>query len=117
VPVPESVAKLIQECTLSYGKVKLVLKQNRYYVESQHPSILQRLLKDSVIRSARVLDNGDAIIPSKAPTADGLKIPGTGRKPGNEAEANMFNAIIELDKGIYLCYLDCMLLLLFTYCR
>ncbi|KAI8055267.1 putative DNA repair helicase RAD25 [Syncephalis plumigaleata] len=92
VPVPESVAKLIQECTLSYGKVKLVLKQNRTI-------ILQRLLKDGIIRSARVLDHGDAIIPSKAPTADGLKIPGTGRKPGNEGETDMFNAIIELDKG------------------
>ncbi|KAI9597860.1 P-loop containing nucleoside triphosphate hydrolase protein [Syncephalis fuscata] len=99
VPVPESVAKLIQECTLSYGKVKLVLKQNRYYVESQHPSILQRLLKDDVIRSARIMDAGDALIPSKAPTADGLKIPGTGKKTNaNDNEASMFNAIIELDK-------------------
>ncbi|RKP27898.1 DNA repair helicase rad25 [Syncephalis pseudoplumigaleata] len=98
VPVPESVAKLIQECTLSYGKVKLVLKQNRYYVESQHPSILQRLLKDSVIRGARVLDGGEAIVPSRAPTADGLRIPGTARKPGSEGETDMFNAIIELDK-------------------
>ena len=24
-------------CTLSYGKVKLVLKHNRYFVESSHP--------------------------------------------------------------------------------
>ena len=27
----------IQECTLSYGKVKLVLKHNRYFVESIYP--------------------------------------------------------------------------------
>ena len=26
-----------QICTLSYGKVKLVLKHNRYFVESSHP--------------------------------------------------------------------------------
>ena len=28
---------LFQLCTVSYGKVKLVLKHNKYYVESQHP--------------------------------------------------------------------------------
>ena len=26
----------LQMCTLSYGKVKLVLKHNRYFVESAH---------------------------------------------------------------------------------
>lgn len=28
---------LLQDCTLSYGKVKLVLKHNRYFVESAFP--------------------------------------------------------------------------------
>lgn len=27
----------MQDCTLSYGKVKLVLKQNKYMVESTYP--------------------------------------------------------------------------------
>lgn len=27
----------LQDCTLSYGKVKLVLKHNRYFVESAFP--------------------------------------------------------------------------------
>jgi len=28
---------LLQVCTVSYGKVKLVLKRNKYFVESQYP--------------------------------------------------------------------------------
>jgi len=27
----------LQMCTVSYGKVKLVLKRNKYFVESQYP--------------------------------------------------------------------------------
>jgi DNA excision repair protein ERCC-3 len=104
VPVPDSVAKLIRECTLSYGKVKLVLKQNRYYVESQHPSILQRLLRDEVIRNARVIDTGDdvsngGLLQQKAPQMDGLKIPGTGKKNQGQ-DGDMFEPVIELDKGM-----------------
>lgn len=38
-------------CTLSYGKVKLVLKHNRYFVESRHSDVIQKLLKDKVIQS------------------------------------------------------------------
>ena len=41
-------------CTLSYGKVKLVLKHNRYFVESNHPECLQKLLKDPVIQECRL---------------------------------------------------------------
>ena len=31
-------------CTLSYGKVKLVLKHNRYFVESIYPVIIYILI-------------------------------------------------------------------------
>uniref|UniRef100_A0A8C7KMY8 General transcription and DNA repair factor IIH helicase/translocase subunit XPB n=1 Tax=Oncorhynchus kisutch TaxID=8019 RepID=A0A8C7KMY8_ONCKI len=41
-------------CTVSYGKVKLVLKHNRYFVESAFPEVIQRLLQDSVIRDCRL---------------------------------------------------------------
>ncbi|CCU99475.1 unnamed protein product [Malassezia sympodialis ATCC 42132] len=54
VPVPKSVLDFIREYTMSFGKIKLVLKQNRYFVESSHPEILQMLLRDSVIGEARV---------------------------------------------------------------
>lgn len=54
VPVPDSITSFIRDQTLSYGKVKLVLKHNKYYVESSHPETLQLLLKDRVIREARL---------------------------------------------------------------
>ena len=72
---------LLQDCTLSYGKVKLVLKHNRYFVESAfpvssytsptcnivnitrdylcgnvflfHKDVMQSLLKDPIVQQAR----------------------------------------------------------------
>ncbi|KIY64574.1 DNA helicase [Cylindrobasidium torrendii FP15055 ss-10] len=55
VPVPRTIVEFIRKCTVSYGKVKLVLKHNRYFVESTHPDTLQLLLKDRTIREARVV--------------------------------------------------------------
>lgn len=37
-----------------YGKAKLVLKQNKFYVESEFPKVLQELLRDPTIAQARV---------------------------------------------------------------
>lgn len=48
-------------CTESYGKVKLVLKQNRYFVESSHPEVLQKLLKDPVIQNCRLKRSEDDV--------------------------------------------------------
>lgn len=80
VPVPDTIIKFIRDCTESYGKVKLVLKQNKYYVESNYPDILQKLLQDEVVRSGRILNEGEEqgdLIVSKAPTKGDLIIPGT----------------------------------------
>ncbi|XP_041057539.1 general transcription and DNA repair factor IIH helicase subunit XPB isoform X2 [Carcharodon carcharias] len=46
--------QFIQLCTVSYGKVKLVLKHNRYFVESTHPDVIQRLLQDKIIKMCRL---------------------------------------------------------------
>uniref|UniRef100_A0A6I8QBM7 General transcription and DNA repair factor IIH helicase/translocase subunit XPB n=1 Tax=Xenopus tropicalis TaxID=8364 RepID=A0A6I8QBM7_XENTR len=54
--VPEGIVQFIKLCTVSYGKVKLVLKHNRYFVESTHPEVIQELLQDSVIRGCRLRD-------------------------------------------------------------
>ncbi|KAJ7106807.1 P-loop containing nucleoside triphosphate hydrolase protein [Mycena crocata] len=54
VPVPETVTAFIRERTLGCGKVKLVLKHNKYWVESSDPQTIQSLLKDSIIRKARI---------------------------------------------------------------
>ncbi|XP_010712079.1 general transcription and DNA repair factor IIH helicase subunit XPB [Meleagris gallopavo] len=52
--VPEGIIQFIKLCTVSYGKVKLVLKRNRYFVESTHPDVIQQLLQDHVIKDCRL---------------------------------------------------------------
>ncbi|XP_061889714.1 general transcription and DNA repair factor IIH helicase subunit XPB isoform X1 [Entelurus aequoreus] len=52
--VPEGIVQFIKLCTVSYGKVKLVLKHNRYFVESTFPDVIQHLLQDIVIRECRL---------------------------------------------------------------
>ena len=52
--LPEEIIEFIKACTLSYGKVKLVLKYNKYYIESTHSEVIQKLLKDSVIAGTRI---------------------------------------------------------------
>lgn len=52
--IPQGIIEFIQLCTLSYGKVKLVLKHNKYFVESTHPEVLQKLLKDPIVQQCRL---------------------------------------------------------------
>ncbi|XP_017475993.1 PREDICTED: DNA excision repair protein haywire isoform X2 [Rhagoletis zephyria] len=78
--IPEGIVEFIKLCTLSYGKVKLVLKHNRYFIESPHPEILQKLLKDPVIQQCRLKrDEGEGFIQEtldgKAITQFGTKLP------------------------------------------
>lgn len=55
--IPDGIIEFIKLCTLSYGKVKLVLKHNKYFVESPYPEVLQKLLKDPVIQECRLKKN------------------------------------------------------------
>jgi DNA excision repair protein ERCC-3 len=55
--LPTGVATFIRECTKRYGKAKLVLKHNKFYVESEHPDVLRELLRDSKISQARVVED------------------------------------------------------------
>lgn len=60
--LPESVINFITSCTLSYGKVKLVLRHNKYFVESAFPEVVQELLSDPVIANCRKMTDGDELI-------------------------------------------------------
>jgi hypothetical protein len=40
--------------TQLFGKVKLLLQRNRYFIESPDPDVLEELLADEVIAKARV---------------------------------------------------------------
>lgn len=57
VPLTEAFTNFIKDATISYGKVKLVLKHNRYFVESTQADILQMLLKDDIIGPMRILSS------------------------------------------------------------
>lgn len=81
-PLPGSIREFILQCTKNYGKVKLVLKENKYYVESADEQVLQNLLKDPVIGPLRVHTGSNAIKTSYAPTMGGLVIPGTNNAVG-----------------------------------
>lgn len=85
-PVLELFLKFIREATIKFGKVKLVLKHNRYFVESTQADILQMLLKDPVIGPLRVSSATDAdnLLQSQAPTQGDLVIPGTKKPDGTE---------------------------------
>lgn len=74
--LPETIKKFIIDFTKSYGKIKVVLKYNRFFVESSDPAMLQTLLQDEVIGSQR-LQNSEGIIQQAAPQMSGLVIPGT----------------------------------------
>lgn len=58
-PLPDSVIADLRNCTQRYGKVKLVLRQNRFFLETADPDALQILLRDSVIQAALVEPEAD----------------------------------------------------------
>lgn len=116
VPVPDSVVRFIKDCTVHYGKVKLVLKHNKYYVESTHADILQNLLKDNTIRHARVVApvsvEPNSLSTAKALVAKPQVVPTPakdGETTGNAAAAgragtnapddtDLFTAVVGVDK-------------------
>ncbi|GFH53548.1 DNA excision repair protein ERCC-3 [Chaetoceros tenuissimus] len=59
--LPPSVATFIRECTKQYGKAKLVLKHNKFFIESEYPEVLRELLRDSKISQARVVEDSSTI--------------------------------------------------------
>ncbi|EME81670.1 uncharacterized protein MYCFIDRAFT_154357 [Pseudocercospora fijiensis CIRAD86] len=74
--VPENIINFVHEVTQSFGKVRLVLKHNKYFVESNDASVLQMLLRDPVISSCRV-DDSDELKTEKAAKKGDLIIGGT----------------------------------------
>ncbi|KAJ5995634.1 Helicase C-terminal [Penicillium waksmanii] len=107
-PLPETIRTFIIEFTKSYGKIKMVLRHNHYYVETTDPEMLQRLLKDEVIGPQRI-ESTEGIIERAAPKMGGLVIPGTKdaagvRETGTQQEAPAApreeNAEVAMDYGI-----------------
>ncbi|KAL8281182.1 hypothetical protein RQP46_006540 [Phenoliferia psychrophenolica] len=113
VPVPSKISKFIRDCTVSYGKVKLVLKFNKHYVESSHAETLRILLRDDTVANARVAvvdadaAGGDAatygLEKDKASKRAGLVIPGTAvppaAVPGPDGQVPAAAGAAATDKG------------------
>ena len=99
----------------------MVLKHNKYFVESSHPETLQVLLKDNIIRGARVhsekVDNSiraATFTTSKAPVKGNLVIPGTKEAekkkeelsngktgPGGKTDAELFTSVVGVEQGTH----------------
>ena len=45
VELPDEIKVFIRESTGNYGKVKLVLHRNKFFVESPFPDVLRTILK------------------------------------------------------------------------
>lgn len=89
-PVPHNIKKFIANCGASYGKVKLVLRNNKYYVETTDAEVLQLLLKDPVIGGeCRV--HGAEQVTTSAPKMAGLAIAGTKEAAGIKAAEGLAN--------------------------
>jgi len=52
--LPSEIRWFVRESTENYGKVKLVLQKNAFFVESPYPEVLKKLLKDDTIKKARI---------------------------------------------------------------
>lgn len=116
--MPDDIVKFIRDRTKSYGKVKLVLKHNKYLVESSHPETLQFLLKDKTIREARLqsapVDNSikaATFTTAKAPPVRGnIAIPGAAaegeKKDGatpaipNPSDSELFTSVVGVEAGM-----------------
>ncbi len=81
IEIPEGIIEFIKISTLSYGKVKLVLKHNRYFVESTYPEVIQKLLKDPVIQECRLRHSAET-------SADGLITQSLSRTGANPFSRN-----------------------------
>lgn len=91
--IPPGIVEFIKVCTVSYGKVKLVLKRNRYFIESKFPAVLQKLLKDPVIQSCRLRAEGEGedaefrLGPEFTAVPDASKAAGADSKTGSGANS------------------------------
>lgn len=95
VALPEGIITFIRSCTVSYGKVKLVLRHNKYWVESNHASILQMLLKDKIIKDARP-PNDAGIVQAALPVIEKVRL--VADSAGDDPVNDVYDAILALEQ-------------------
>ena len=70
--LPREVKDYIRECTKSYGKAQLVLKNNRYFIETEYEGILDDLLQLKTVKAAADAVGQNMPQPVKPAQADEL---------------------------------------------
>ena len=84
-PIPQFIRDYITTSTAAFGKVKLVLKDTKYFLETADAALLQQLLKDEVIGPWRVQGSETK---TTAVKSSAIIIPGTNNAAGvREAQA------------------------------
>lgn len=89
-PLPEETRNFVMNSSKAYGKLKKVLKNSKYYLETSDSSILQELVQDSVI-SAHLVSSSKDIITEKAVKRGPAVIPGTREAAGVVQQINRQN--------------------------
>lgn len=118
-PLPQRLISRIEDWTSSYGKIRLVLKHNRYHLESTVPDFLKTLLNDEVIGPCRIVraegdtgEGGDGLMRGNVPRRDfaiegtdearrrkeGEVIPPAGPHRGRERD-DVIGAVIGIDQS------------------
>lgn len=59
--MPRSVRNFIVECTLSYGKVKIVIRFNKYFIEAVSQDVLDKLITDKIIKENLIINEGSGV--------------------------------------------------------
>ncbi|EFC50312.1 predicted protein [Naegleria gruberi] len=68
VKLSEALINFIRDVTRKYGNVKLVLQKNRFFVESPHLTIMEKLYEDKIISAAAIVPD-----PNEFPNVDRSK--------------------------------------------
>ena len=74
--IPPEFKQWVEDVTRSFGKIKLVLKHNQYFIESPDQSSLTKLVQDPIIGPCKI-EGTDRSKAEKAQNMNGLVIPGT----------------------------------------
>ncbi|EEB08073.1 transcription factor TFIIH complex ERCC-3 subunit [Schizosaccharomyces japonicus yFS275] len=98
-PIPQQIVEFIRACTVSYGKVKLVLKKNRYFVESGDANVLRLLLRDSIIGPLRIESSAQNKKDDKQPqpnTSEEKAAKAAVKSETTNKSEDLFTAVVDL---------------------
>lgn len=90
----DAIVSFVEKSTSAFGKAKIVLKKTLSYIESDDPSILQRLLRDPIVGECRA-DATTGLIKEAAPKIGQMAIPGTKMAAGAQQMAHQQQPVVE----------------------